>query len=76
MIEIAHNFSHHATAVGIETSADAHEITRLGCDIGQGHFFGKPMTEQGLMTLLMRGRSESKNFYKSAVWHAPAGHDG
>ena len=76
MIQIAHNFSRSAAAVGIETSADAHELTGMGCDIGQGHLFGKPMTEQGLITMLMRGRRESKNFYKSSVWGVSAEHTG
>lgn len=27
---------------GIETSDQADELTRLGCDLGQGYLFGRP----------------------------------
>jgi EAL domain-containing protein (putative c-di-GMP-specific phosphodiesterase class I) len=66
MIQLAHNFSSEAAAVGIETSEDAHELTWMGCDIGQGYRFGRPMSDQRLITMLTTGRSESENFYKPA----------
>ncbi len=75
MIQIAHNFSREAAAVGIETGEDAHEITALGCDIGQGYLFGRPMTEHRLMTMLKKGRSESETFYKQSARKAAAAQD-
>jgi EAL domain-containing protein (putative c-di-GMP-specific phosphodiesterase class I) len=67
MIEIAHIFGRQATAVGIETPAGAQEIMKWGCDIGQGYLFGKPMTEQQLVMMVMAGRSESERFCDTAA---------
>jgi EAL domain-containing protein (putative c-di-GMP-specific phosphodiesterase class I) len=33
----------------------------LGCDIGQGYLFAKPMTEQELMAMVMAARTGSKS---------------
>jgi len=68
MIQIAHNFARNAAAVGIETSADAQELTELGCDIGQGYQFGRPMTERQLITMVLAGRAVSKNFCSPSIW--------
>jgi EAL domain-containing protein (putative c-di-GMP-specific phosphodiesterase class I) len=29
----------------------------VGCDVGQGYLFAKPMTEQELMAMVMAGRT-------------------
>ena len=68
MIQIAHNFGRKAAAVGIETPADSQRLAELGCDIGQGYLFGRPMTERHLITMLVAGRAESKTFCDSNVW--------
>ena len=68
LIQIAHNFGRNATAVGIETAADSQQLMRLGCDIGQGYLFGRPMTERHLITMLMAGRAESEFFCSSNIW--------
>jgi len=62
MIQFAQNFERTATAVGIETVEDAQAIMGLGCNIGQGFIFGKPMTEQQLVTMVMTGREKSESF--------------
>ena len=62
MIQFAQNFERTATAVGIETVEDAQAIMGLGCNIGQGYIFGKPMTEQQLVTMVMTGREKSESF--------------
>jgi EAL domain-containing protein (putative c-di-GMP-specific phosphodiesterase class I) len=62
MIQIAHNFSRSAVAVGVETSEDAKALVDLGCDIVQGYIFGKPMTDRQLMTMVTTGRARSKDF--------------
>jgi EAL domain-containing protein (putative c-di-GMP-specific phosphodiesterase class I) len=61
MVQIAHSFSRTATAMGIETGEDAVELADIGCDIGQGHLFGKPMTEQQLAAMVTAGRVEATN---------------
>ena len=60
MIDLAHNFGSTASAVGVETSEDSRELVGLGCDIGQGYLFAKPMTEQDLKTQVMAKRAESQ----------------
>jgi EAL domain-containing protein (putative c-di-GMP-specific phosphodiesterase class I) len=60
MVELAHNLGSKASAVGIETAADAQALTGLGCDHGQGYLFAKPMTVQELMTMVMDARAGSK----------------
>jgi EAL domain-containing protein (putative c-di-GMP-specific phosphodiesterase class I) len=67
MIQIAHSFDCSAIATGIEEPEDARKITMLGCDIGQGFLFGKPMTEQQLITMVKEGRALSKSFYRPTV---------
>jgi EAL domain-containing protein (putative c-di-GMP-specific phosphodiesterase class I) len=62
MTQLAQNFERTVTAVGIETIEDAQVIMGLGCDIGQGYIFGKPMTEQQLVTMVMTGREKSESF--------------
>ena len=62
MIQLAHNFARKAAAVGIEASDDAQELKALGCDIGQGYMFGRPMTEQQLIAMLTTGRAERRDF--------------
>ncbi len=62
MTQFAHNFERTVAAVGIETIEDAQAIMGLGCNIGQGYIFGKPMTEQQLITMVMTGREKSETF--------------
>jgi EAL domain-containing protein (putative c-di-GMP-specific phosphodiesterase class I) len=61
MIELAHNFGSRAAAVGIETAEDARELAGLGCDLGQGYLFAKPMTEQELMAMVSVARGAAKD---------------
>ncbi|HEY6257698.1 MAG TPA: EAL domain-containing protein [Xanthobacteraceae bacterium] len=60
IIELAHNFGSKASAVGIETSEDARALLGLGCDVGQGYLFAKPMTEQELMAMVTLARTAPK----------------
>jgi EAL domain-containing protein (putative c-di-GMP-specific phosphodiesterase class I) len=62
MIQFAQNFERSATAVGIETIEDAQAIMGLGCHFGQGYIFGKPMTDQQLVTMVRTGREKSDSF--------------
>jgi EAL domain-containing protein (putative c-di-GMP-specific phosphodiesterase class I) len=73
MIQIAHNFSRRAAAVGVETGEDAQELAKLGCDFVQGYIFGKPMPDRQLVTMVNAGRAQSKNFIGSNVWDVSPG---
>jgi len=53
---------------GIETEADHAAVLGLGCAVGQGWYFGKPMTgEQAAQLLAQRGQSEAQAEPKSAA---------
>ncbi len=67
MIELAHNFGSQASAVGIETPEDVQTLLGLGCDLGQGYLFAKPMTPQELMAMVTVARNA-----KAAKAEAPA----
>ena len=60
IVQMAHNFSAKATAVGIETVAEAQKLTMYGCDLTQGFLYGKPMTEQKLVDMVAASRNVAK----------------
>jgi EAL domain-containing protein (putative c-di-GMP-specific phosphodiesterase class I) len=68
MIQLAHIFSRHAAAVGVETAEDAKELANLDCDVAQGYVFGKPMRDRQLMTMVAAGRAQSANFCNTTLW--------
>jgi EAL domain-containing protein (putative c-di-GMP-specific phosphodiesterase class I) len=68
MVQLAHNFSRHAVAVGVETDEDARALAGFGCDLAQGYIFGKPMLDRQLMTMVAAGRAQSASFCNTNVW--------
>lgn len=42
-IDLGHNLGLTVVAEGVETSLHAAALRRLGCDVAQGHYFGRPM---------------------------------
>jgi EAL domain-containing protein (putative c-di-GMP-specific phosphodiesterase class I) len=43
IITLAHNLNMRVVAEGIETAAQLVQLQKLGCDLGQGYFFSKPV---------------------------------
>jgi diguanylate cyclase (GGDEF)-like protein/PAS domain S-box-containing protein len=43
LISMAHALELNVTAEWVETSAQVRRLTELGCDVGQGHWFGDPV---------------------------------
>jgi EAL domain-containing protein (putative c-di-GMP-specific phosphodiesterase class I) len=41
---------------GVETRDQARRLASLGCDLGQGYLYSKPLGPEGIGTLLARGR--------------------
>jgi EAL domain-containing protein (putative c-di-GMP-specific phosphodiesterase class I) len=56
VIELAHSFGALAVAEGLETVADVEAIERMGCDIGQGYVFSRPIPKE-LFTAMLRQRA-------------------
>ena len=52
IIELAHQFGVAAVAEGLEATADIHAVRDMGCDIGQGYFFARPMAKSKFTSLL------------------------
>lgn len=55
IVSLAHHLDIHLVAEGIETAAQVAQLRALGCDMGQGYFFGRPMDATEFETLLQNG---------------------
>jgi diguanylate cyclase (GGDEF)-like protein/PAS domain S-box-containing protein len=53
-ITLAHALGLEVVAEGIEKTEELVELQRLGCDLGQGHYFAKPQPKEALGTLLKK----------------------
>ncbi|PWB65216.1 MAG: hypothetical protein C3F17_04730 [Bradyrhizobiaceae bacterium] len=59
IIELAHRFGVKAVAEGIETAAELKALHKMGCDLGQGYLFARPMQRDHFIKLLReRGRGK------------------
>jgi len=52
VISLAHHFGVVAVAEGIEKESDLQAIHGMGCDIGQGYLFARPMPKSELISML------------------------
>lgn len=52
IIRLTHSFGATAVGVGIEQHDELKTLQDLGCDIGQGYLFGRPMSEERFLMLL------------------------
>lgn len=60
IVELAKRFGLKTVAEGIETTHESHKLQGIGCDIGQGYLFAKPMPKQqflGLISKRLKGGS-------------------
>ncbi len=53
-VSLARSFETSVVAEGIETSADLKALIRMGCDMGQGYLFAKPMPVEQFRDVLKR----------------------
>jgi EAL domain-containing protein (putative c-di-GMP-specific phosphodiesterase class I) len=63
IVELGRRFGLKTVAEGIETWHESHKLQAVGCDMGQGYLFAKPMP-LGQLIGMMRAR-------RSAVSAAP-----
>jgi len=54
IVELAKRFDLKTVAEGIETTHEAHKLQGIGCDIGQGYLFAKPMAKDHFVGMLGR----------------------
>jgi diguanylate cyclase (GGDEF)-like protein/PAS domain S-box-containing protein len=54
VVNLAHNLDLRAVAEGVETAEQAARLRDLGCDLGQGFFFGAPGSAERLDAFLRR----------------------
>lgn len=63
VIELARHFGVAAVAEGLEDRADVAAVRAMGCDIGQGFFFARPMPKANFISLLSeRARTNQQWF--------------
>ena len=53
-VELAKRFGLKTVAEGIESVHEAHKLQALGCDVGQGYLYAKPMSKAHLIAILRR----------------------
>jgi diguanylate cyclase len=56
LLGIAHMRGLSTVGKGVETRDQARRLASLGCDLGQGFLYSKPLGPEGIGTLLARGR--------------------
>jgi diguanylate cyclase (GGDEF)-like protein len=65
-IELAHNLHLVAVAEGVETAGARDALAALGCDVGQGYYFARPMPASELTTWLASRNSLTPEEHSSA----------
>jgi EAL domain-containing protein (putative c-di-GMP-specific phosphodiesterase class I) len=53
VVRLAHSFGLQTVAEGVETAEQLRLLRGLGCDMGQGHFWGKPLPPETLLSRLL-----------------------
>jgi EAL domain-containing protein (putative c-di-GMP-specific phosphodiesterase class I) len=69
IIDLAHNMGLKAVAEGVETEAVWERIRALGCDVGQGCYFARPLPAEALSEWL---RTSAWSLKKRALGGASA----
>jgi EAL domain-containing protein (putative c-di-GMP-specific phosphodiesterase class I) len=54
IVELSRRFALKTVAEGIETIHESHKLQGIGCDIGQGYLFAKPMATTDLIAIMRR----------------------
>jgi EAL domain-containing protein (putative c-di-GMP-specific phosphodiesterase class I) len=54
VIDLAHSLGMEAVAEGVETQEQAEQLKEMGCDLGQGYYFAKPLPPEAASEYLAR----------------------
>jgi EAL domain-containing protein (putative c-di-GMP-specific phosphodiesterase class I) len=71
IVELGQRFGLKTVAEGIETTHESHKLQAIGCDIGQGYLFAKPMAKAqliGIMRRLLVGHSANAGRPRATGW--------
>ena len=60
VIALAHELGKEVVAEGVETQADASYLRSIGCEYGQGYYYGEPMSAKDVANLLAALASHRK----------------
>ena len=55
VINLGHTLALEVIAEGVETQSQADVLRNMGCDLGQGYLFGRPVTAQQARSALLNG---------------------
>ena len=69
IIELARRFELKAVAEGVETIHESHKLQGMGCDVGQGYLFAKPMEQTKFISLLRRRMVTQPTPAAPKSWH-------
>jgi diguanylate cyclase (GGDEF)-like protein len=80
VIALSHELGKEVVAEGVETQADASYLRSIGCEYGQGYYYGEPMSAKDVSSLLAalashRKRRERERARTPAEPQAPKGLD-
>jgi diguanylate cyclase len=53
VVRLGHSFGLQTVAEGVETAEQLRLLRSLGCDMGQGHFWGRPLPPESLISLML-----------------------
>jgi diguanylate cyclase (GGDEF)-like protein len=57
IVALGHSLDMSIVAEGIEVASQAEQLTKLGCQLGQGYLFSPPLTAEDITYLLQKSRS-------------------
>jgi EAL domain-containing protein (putative c-di-GMP-specific phosphodiesterase class I) len=72
IIALAHELGKEVVAEGVETAADASYLRSIGCEYGQGYYYGEPMSPKDVKALLTALASHRKRKMRERARAAPA----
>ncbi len=71
MVDLGHRLGHVVVAEGVEDEAALHRLRRIGCDVAQGYWIGRPMDATGFRTWLDGWReNEASGLRPVARWRS------
>jgi EAL domain-containing protein (putative c-di-GMP-specific phosphodiesterase class I) len=62
IVALAHELGKEVVAEGIETAADANYLRAIGCEYGQGFYYGEPLDERDVTRLLKALAKDAKKY--------------